>query len=349
MTAMIRVLIVDDSAVARKLLEHILAADPEVRVVGSACNGAEALEAITRHRPDVITMDINMPVMDGFAATRRIMETTPVPIVIVSSAVDPKESRVSFRAMEAGALTVLARPDGVGTAAFEAASRLLLETVKTMAGVSVVRRWSVKKDLVPESPLEIINPIDMVVIGASTGGPVALSQLLKNLPQDLPVPIAVVQHITVGFCEGFAEWLSQSSGFPVHLAQHGQKMLPGHVYIAPDGAHLGLDRGPCAVLDHGPPDTGLRPSVKHLFQSAAQVFRGRAAAILLTGMGQDGAKELLVLKYYGAITFAQDEQSSVVFGMPGEAVKYGAARYIMSPECIAIQLAKFFKPRAQPN
>ena len=338
---MIRVLIADDSAVSQQLLRQMIEADPELRVVGWAKNGQEAVQAVAWAKPDVITMDIHMPVMDGLEATRRIMESTPVPIVVVSGVSDREEPRLSFRALEAGALTTLARPPGPGNADHEQAGRVLISTLKTMAGVRVIRRWTAR----PAVARAVAvgggegNDIRIIAVGASTGGPVALQTLLKHLPE-MPVPMAVVQHISAGFCEGFVEWLGQSTGKTVRLATDGLLLQPGHIYVAPDGRHLELAAGPIARLTFGSPDAGLRPSVKQLFQSVARVWRHRAAAVLLTGMGEDGAEEMRLLKDLGALTIAQDEESCVVFGMPGAAVKRQGARFVLPPHLIAAQLAQ---------
>lgn len=344
----IKVLVVDDSSVARQLLGYILNADPVIRVTGAAVNGEEAIRMILRNKPDVVTMDINMPGINGFEATKRIMETAPVPIVIVSNAWNPNEARTSFLAVEAGALTVLSRPPGPDSPEFDSASRALVQTVKTMSGVRVIRRRS-QNPLSRQKRADGMAPLagsflaHIVVVGASTGGPVALKELLQNLPLNFPVPIAIVQHITEGFCPEFVRWLSESSGFPVQLAESSQLLTPGRAYVAPDGHYLELGLGPRAVLKSDDPNGGLRPSVARLFQSARRVFGAKTAGVLLTGMGRDGAYELLEIKNAGGLTFAQDEESSIVHGMPGEAIKLDAAIHILTPAKIASELARLVK------
>jgi two-component system chemotaxis response regulator CheB len=350
----IQVLIVDDSAVARQLMGFILNSDPGLRVIGSAINGDEAIRLISRNKPDVVTMDINMPGINGFETARRIMETAPVPIVIVSSAWNAKEARTSFLAMEAGALTVLSRPPGPDSPDFDLASRALIQTIKTMAGVRVIRRWG------PSSPSRMSRGgvisaqadsffAQVVVVGASTGGPVALKELLQKLPLDFPVPIAIVQHISEGFCPEFVRWLAESSGFAVQLAENAQLLRPGRAYVAPDGYYLELGQGPCALLKSDDANGALRPSVARLFQSSVRQFGSSVAAVLLTGMGRDGASELLDIKTAGGLTFAQDAESSVVHGMPGEAIKLGAARRVLPPEKIASELARLVKSVTFPT
>lgn len=342
---MIKVLIVEDSPVAQEFLIYILTSDPALQVVGVAQNGVEALEAVGRLRPDVITMDIHMPIMNGFDATRRIMETAPTPIVIVSGSMAATEVTYAFRAMEAGALAVVARPPGMNHDAFEAAARELIQTVKLMSEIKVVKRIrrTVRAGMPAPSPvMQATGPdvrIQVVAIGASTGGPPVLQKILSALPPDFPAPVLIVQHIAQGFVQGFAEWLSGTSRFPVHLASQGESPLPGHAYIPPEDLHMGVSRGPHILLSDQPPENGLRPSVDFLFRTIAQVVGPRAVGVLLTGMGRDGANELKAMKEKGAITIAQDEESCVVFGMPGEAIKIDAATHVLSPEDIAAALA----------
>lgn len=339
---MINVLIVDDSAVVRQLLEFIMGSDPEIMVIGTARDGEEAVRFMEQKKPDLITMDINMPRMDGFEATRRIMETTPVPIIIVTGSENIHEIATSFRAMEAGAVAILARPKGVGHSDFETSAKALVEAVKTYAEIRVVRRYprkegqpsmrtSLKAKMKVESKKECLR---VIAIGASTGGPVVLQTLLSGLKNAIPVPVLVVQHMTDGFGEGFVEWLRETTGFPVHIASDGEPLLPGHAYIARDGHQMGVAPGDRIRLAPDPAENGVRPSVSFLFRSVREVYGDMAIAILLTGMGRDGADELRLLKDAGAVTIVQDEQSSVVHGMPGEAIKLGAAMYVLSPEKI---------------
>ena len=343
---MIKVLVVEDSPVVRAFLVHVLGADPDIRVVGTAHDGEQALEAVVRLAPDVITMDIHMPKLDGIEATRRIMESDPVPIVIVSGSSDPKEVATTFLAMAAGALAVLRRPAGLGHPEHEATARELVQTVKLMSEVRVVRRWPRGHREALSAPPPAPRPAEpaparlrAVAIGASTGGPPALQAMLAALPEDFPAPILIVQHMAAGFIQGFADWLAQSSKLSVHLATHGETLLPGHVYVAPDDFQMKVARGDRIVLAGDPPDNGLRPSVAALFRSLAEVYGGEVAACLLTGMGRDGAAELKLLRSRGATTFAQDEASSVVHGMPGAAISLDAASFVLPPEKIAASLA----------
>ena len=348
---MIKVLIVEDSSVVREFLVYLLGSDPDIRVVGTASDGEQAIKAVKRYRPDVITMDIHMPKMDGLEATRRIMETDPTPIVIVSGSTDPHENTTTFRAMEAGALAVLARPTGIGHPDHETTASELVQTVKLMSEVKVVRRWpqTRREPVLPSAaqalvgkparvPGKIPVKIKVIAIGASTGGPPVLQTILAMLPKDFPLPVLIVQHMASGFVTSFVEWLAQSSGLPVHVAMHGELMLPGHVYVAPDECQMKVEHGGKIVLTKDEPENGLRPSVSYLFRSLAAVYGGGTIAGLLTGMGRDGAEELRLLKEKGAVTFAQDKDSSVVHGMPGEAIKLDAATFILAPDKIAAVL-----------
>jgi len=340
---LIKVLIAEDSPVVREFLIHILGSDPDIQVVGTANNGEEALDAVQRYRPDVITMDIHMPKMDGLEATRRIMETYPTPIVVVSGSTDPHENTTTFRAMEAGALAVLRRPNGIGHQDYDCTARELVQTVKLMAEVKVVRRWPQARR---ESALPVAAKpaageaakVKVIAIGASTGGPPVLQTILAMLPRDLPVPVLIVQHMATGFISSFVEWLAQSAGLPVHVAMHGEYLVPGHVYVAPDEFQMKIEHGGRVVLTRDEPESSLRPSVSYLFRSLAEVYGGGVVAGLLTGMGRDGAVELRLLKEKGAVTFAQDKDSSVVHGMPGEAIRLDAATYVLAPDKIAAVL-----------
>jgi two-component system chemotaxis response regulator CheB len=339
---MIKVLIVDDSHVVRDFMTYVLSSDPAIKVIGTAGNGEEAVRAVREKKPDVVTMDIIMPRMDGFEATRIIMEATPTPIVIVSASWDPKEVEKTFQAIEAGALAVLEKPVGVNHPNYERRAKELIKTVKLMSEVKVVRRKREGKHRtdIPETaaigtPMSEMMDIKAVAIGASTGGPQAIETILSGLPKDFPAPLLVVQHIAAGFVQGFADWLASASGLPVKIAAHGEYCRPGHGYIAPDDVQMGMDIAGRISLNKSEPENGLRPSVSYLFRSVAAVCGKNTVGVLLTGMGKDGAYELKLMKEKGAITIAQDKESCIVFGMPGEAVALNAAAYILSPVKIA--------------
>jgi len=332
----IKVLVVEDSAVVRMLLVHLLNADGEIEVIGIARNGREAMDFLVEKTPDVILMDIHMPEMDGFEATRRIMETRPTPIVICSATAKLSEATISFRLMEAGAVACVEKPVGQEHADFEAVVSHLRKTIKLMSEVRVVRRWPKKDGARPAPPPRRTSKrIEIIGIGASTGGPPVLQTILSALPKDFPVPILIVQHIAPGFLSGLADWLNQTTGLKVHVAAHAMQAMPGHVYLAPDNFHMGVRAGEVLTLSQDELKNGLRPSVAKLFESLAEAYASAAVGVLLTGMGKDGASELKRMFDGGAVTIVQDKESSVIHGMPGEAIALGAATHVLSADRIA--------------
>lgn len=343
---MINVLVVDDSPVARELVTHILSSDPGIRVIGTARDGEEAIETARELKPDVVTMDVHMPRMDGFEATRIIMETNPVPIVIVSGSVDPQEVSMTFRAVEAGAVAFVTRPAGKGHPDHEKSARELLRNVMAMSGVRLVRRWSrpareeSSRSLREREAGRDTSGTGVVAIGASTGGPVVIQRILASLTRDFAAPVLVVQHMARGFTAGFAEWLAQSSAIPVKLAVHGEPLHPGCAYVAPDGFDMQVERRGRIMLRKGNNANGHCPSVSSLFRSVAEIYGENAVGILLTGMGRDGAEELRLMRERGAVTMAQDEESSIVYGMPGAADMLNAATHILPPDSIAEMLKR---------
>jgi two-component system chemotaxis response regulator CheB len=346
---MIKVLIVDDSRVVQEYLQHILTSDPDIKVVGVATSGKQAITLAGEMKPDVITMDYHMPDMNGHEATRAIMETTPTPIVIVSGSLGTKEVSRSFSLIEAGALAVVLRPPGPNHPEFGSALKELIQTIKLMSEVKVIRRFNnlqkvhVKATEVNIPSVRVKGDIKLIVIGASTGGPMAIQKILSGLPRDLPVPVIIVQHISHGFVKGFVDWLSTSSGIPVKVASDGEQLKAGIGYMAPDNYHVGVREGLVLFFSSLPPHNGLRPSVNFLFRSVAQVFERNAIGVLLSGMGKDGAEELKNMRDKGAITIIQDKESSAIFGMPGEAMKLGAAMYILPIDRISGFLAELLK------
>ena len=341
--APIKVLIVEDCAITRDLLVRILSSVPEICVVHCARNGSEALASLAQCEPDVITMDIHMPGLDGYEVTRRIMETRPVPIIIVSSAYDPEDVTQTFHAMEAGAVAAVEKPPGPGAADYEKLARKLTDMVKAMAEVRVVKRWpharAAARVAAPALPREAGRgpsaEVQIVVIGASTGGPPVLEEILSALPKPFPAPILIVQHIASDFVQGLADWLTQRTGLPVSVAVDGHRAEPGCAYLAPDGSHLTVGAGGRIGCRIGEPENGLRPAVSCLFRSAAAEYGRNAVGVLLTGMGSDGAKELKVMREAGGVTIALDKASSIIHGMPGAAVELGAATHILPPGRIA--------------
>jgi len=264
--------------------------------------------------------------------------------VVCTASTSYSETHFAMHALEAGALSVLRKPKGLSDKDAAVDSAAIVDTLKLMSEVKLVRRWespppatlrSVQSLSEPAGRGDVHHPVSIVAIGASTGGPPAVLQILSGLTTAFPAPILLVQHISTGFAVGFAEWLASASGLPVRVAVDGETPLPGHVYVAPDDRHLSVGsrgelRTTCCEPQHG-----LRPSVGVLFRSVAEHIGSSSIGVLLTGMGRDGAEELKVMKDAGALTIAQDEESSVVFGMPGEAIKLDAARFVLPPQKIA--------------
>jgi two-component system, chemotaxis family, protein-glutamate methylesterase/glutaminase len=347
----LNVLIVEDSPTIREFLAAALGAFEGIRIVATAVDGESAIESVKTNRPDVITMDVHLPGMNGFEATRKIMETFPTPIIIVSGSVDTSEVTVGFRALEAGALAILPRPRGFGSPSHDREIRELAITIKTLAEVKVVKRWPQSRKpcaAAPLFPADAARPgpsVEIVAIGSSTGGPVALKTVLSSLPKHFPIPLVIVQHMADGFTEGFAEWLAGASAFPVQVARHREYVLPGKAYLAPQGMHMGITAGKVVQLSDEPAETGLRPSVSRLFHSVAENFGSKAIGVLLTGMGKDGAAELREMRERGAITIAQDKQSSVVHGMPGEAIRLEGATHVLPADGIAPVLERLVMRR----
>ncbi|GFO61506.1 chemotaxis response regulator protein-glutamate methylesterase [Geomonas silvestris] len=348
--SMIRVLVVEDSKTVQKALVAALEADPELRVVGTADSGEEAVEAAGTLRPDLITMDINLPGMDGFQATRAIMSNCPTPIVVVTGKLDPRDSDTLFRVMQAGALMVLGKPTAPGTPEHAESVARLVHHLKLMSEIKVVRRSFPEARALAALPAARpavpgnAGQVKVIGIGASTGGPPLLQRILSSLPEDLNAAVLLVQHMAEGFTENFVAWLKHSSRLPISLAQDGMPIEPGQVLVAPDGHHLEVAPGNRVALSLAPPDNGLRPSVAALFRSLARYCGRQSAGVLLTGMGSDGAKELKLLRQAGGITIVQNRESSVVFGMPGEAIRLDAASYVLPPEEIIELLTRLAAP-----
>lgn len=350
---MIRILVVDDSETVRQLMTYELDRQEDMTVVGVASNGLDAVRKAVKLKPDVITMDVKMPVMDGLEATREIMCTQACPVVIVSQYWDQDDKQKVFEALEAGAIAVANKPAGPGHAEYEPSLKHLLKKIRMMSEIKVVTRRRSKPAAIkaPETILKksgvscppACRPdcsvhkrnSKMVVIGASTGGPVVLRQIFEKLPSPYPLPILVVQHIAHGFLPGLVDWLGTATGHRILIAEHGMRPEPGQICFAPDERHMGLDNDGRILLSRDPKEYSLRPAVSYLFRTASQHAANKTIGILLTGMGSDGAAELKMLKDSGAATVIQSQESCVVFGMPGEAFKLDAARHILSPEEIS--------------
>lgn len=379
----IQILIVDDSVTSQRLLRKAFSGEPDIEVVGTAATGVEAVELADRLRPTLITMDLRMPDMDGLAATEEIMARCPTRIVMVSAEANSPDQKVTFDALQAGALEVMpklsltAEPGLAGGAAresgFERYRQELLSTVRAMASVSVLRRRRGQSGVYLRPPLPpapqpgpsaLLSPAGgalaspknlpapllaaaaplgkrfrFVGIGASTGGPQVIAQLVAALPAKLGFPIAVVQHMSAGFTVGFAKWLQGESKLRVKLAEDGELPRSGTIYLAPDQLHLRLSPEFQLRLSAEPMDQSFRPSVDELFKSLALALGPAAIGMLLTGMGTDGARGLLAMRKAGAWTLAQEAVSCVVNGMPQAAANLGAVDNFVSPSMIASVLA----------
>lgn len=342
---MIKVLLVDDSATTVEFLSALLDADDELSVVGRALDGAQAIRMMTLLQPDVVVMDINMPNMNGYEATMRILAIHPVPIIICSNVWQPGEVVRTFEAIEAGAVTAIPKPPGPGHPDFGRLASQFVQTVKTMAEIRVVCRkpWQQMRKNSQQAPLSQMETKivpKLLAMGASTGGPPAIKAILERLNKKFPLPIVIVQHISEGFAEGMASWLGKSISLPVKIAEHEERLQDGHVYLAPAAVQMGVAKGRIIIDKTACAENGLRPSVSFLFRSVADEYGMYGLGVLLTGMGKDGAAELKALRKKGALTIAQDEASAVVNGMPGEAVKLQAASHVLPPVEIARLLTK---------
>lgn len=356
---MIRVMLVDDSLVALTILKKMLNESPDVEVVGTAANGMEALEMIPRVNPNVICTDLHMPRMDGLKLTREVMQRHPLPILVVSVSVQDGDDENIFQLLEAGAIDVFPKPrGGLDGAMDRGLTRELLTKVKILSGVVPIRRH---RRGVPASAISAPQAAPaprlggapcpkMLVIGASTGGPQAIMEILSELPADLPMPIICVQHISIGFLTEMVEWLNKHTPLQVCIAREGETPVAGRVYFPPEENHLLFDehRRFLASRD-GVHEFFMEsapwhcPSVDVTFHSAVMAYGREAMGVLLTGMGRDGAEGMAAMARAGCITVAQDEESCVVFGMPQQAIALGAARHVLPLSRIPL----FIKESAQ--
>lgn len=362
----IRVVIVDDSALMQRVLTGLLQQDTAIQVVGTAANGREAIDVVERLRPDVVTMDVRMPVMDGLATTEHLMANCPTPILVLT-ALAQHDVDITFKMLGAGALDVVEKPVGNDPMALMRQAHDLIRRVKLLARVKVVRhlrgrrrseeavpmpaassaRASYARVAAPPArlqphpgmlPMEAAQPFPVLIIGASTGGPRVVNQILSTLPPGFPAAVIVVQHIAAGFSEGMAEWLGYQCRLPVVVATEHMAVKPGVVLIAPDSNDFLLDTGGTVHLSR---NSVLlqRPSVDVAMQAAAAMFGRRCIGVLLTGMGRDGAYGMLTIRRAGGHTIAQDEATSAIFGMPKAAIDLNAAAEVLAAPLIAERLS----------
>ncbi|MBE9504453.1 MAG: chemotaxis response regulator protein-glutamate methylesterase [Proteobacteria bacterium] len=331
-----KVLIVDDSAVVRNLLSSILSKDPSIEVIGTAPDPYIARDKIVKYHPDVITLDVEMPRMDGITFLKKLMKHFPIPVVIVSS-LTPKGAITTMKAFEAGAVEVIAKPEMDITKGLEIVSARIIEKVKIAATAKVkkrdARKEAVDKRRQPLTTKALAQSTNKIVaIGASTGGTEAIREVLISMPANSP-GIVIVQHMPEKFTKMFAKRLNEQCAMDVKEAREGDGVYPGVVLIAPGNHHMVLKRSGARYyvkLNQNPPVFHQRPSVDVLFESVATYTGANSVGVIMTGMGADGAGGLLKMKEAGAKTIAQDEKSSIVFGMPKEAIKLGAAQKVIS-------------------
>ncbi len=359
----IRVLVVDDSAFMRKMVSEIVARDPALCVVGQARDGADALAKLAALQPDVVTLDVEMPVLDGYGTLAQIMQRRPTPVLMLSS-LTQAGADATLRCLEMGAVDVLGKPSGSISLDIEKVAAELLAKIKAAAGASVART-------VAPPPGEIAVPppgknpslrpiaaaptsggefragreqIKALVIGASTGGPRALQTLIPALPADLGLPIVIVQHMPPGFTASLARRLEQTSPFTAKEAEEDDRLRPGQILVAPGGFHLQFDAGGVARLTTEPPVHGVRPSVDITFASLSRLYGAHLLAVLLTGMGRDGARGLKLIRDGGGRTLAEDETTCVVYGMPKAAVELGGVGSLLPLPALAPAIARACLP-----
>jgi len=364
----IRVLIVDDSVVIRRLLSDELGKDPDLEIVGTAATGKIALAKIPQVNPDILTMDIEMPEMDGLEAVTEIRKIYAKLPIIMFSTLSQRAARETFEALSRGANDYVTKPANVGSAAL-AMQRVREELIPKIKGLCPQISVATTADTPPPTskvsplPKAVLKktssegPIEIVAIGVSTGGPNALADLFEALPSNLPVPIVIVQHMPPVFTKCLADRLTARGKTPVEEGAVGMVLKPGHAYLAPGDYHMVVTRQGAHVelnLNQDPPENSCRPAVDVMFRSVAQLYGGRTLAVILTGMGYDGLRGCEILREAGAQILAQDEASSVVWGMPGAVAQAGLADTILPLPMIAneiatrVQKGQMTQPSPQP-
>jgi two-component system chemotaxis response regulator CheB len=344
LTTTLNVLVAIHNLAVRGSVLRLLETDQRIHVLRLVRDGRELVALVKKLRPDLVLLGVRLDRLDGLGAVQEIMRECPTPSLIIADDPDIKDEELSARAMQSGALTVLHPPLGNDRA--ERYRREFLDTLAVMATVKLVRRWGEKTPPPQSRKAKAPQPVQacIVAIGASTGGPAALEAIIAELPKNFPAPILVVQHIAIGFIDGVASWLDRSSRLRVKVAEDGEPLRGGTVYLAPDDRHLGVRGRSTIALSTDPPVGGFRPSASFLFDSVARAFGRDALAVILTGMGRDGLEGLRCMHSAGGMVIAQSEDSCVVFGMPGAAIEDGIAHHTISPRQIGAALAEMARP-----
>lgn len=338
---MIKILIADDSIVVRSILKDALNSVEDMVVVGEAVDGEEAVRLTGNLRPDIVIMDILMPVMGGLEATETIMARFPTPILILSSTLDERDVKLAFTAIKKGALDVMGKPAGVIQENQQEFISRLAEKIRMLARIKVIHHISRKLQRQEPAVKEKNGRRNILAIGASTGGPKAVMSIVKTLPATLDAMVFIVQHISSGFAKGFAQWLNVECQLPVRLAEDGVIPKKGEILVAPNDSQMILDGKSISLMDD-PPVNCCKPSIDVFFSSLSLEHGAQTVAVLLTGMGKDGAQGLSDLRERGGKTIVQDEKSCVVFGMPKAAIALNAADEILPLSDIPSALSQIF-------
>lgn len=352
MSSKVRVLVVDDSPLVRQLIIDALQKDGDIEVVGTADDGEQAVARAAELKPQVITMDVDMPVMDGLAATERIMAETPTPILVLTADPRKQSNELTHRALSVGALALRVKPAVDSELASLAREVKLLSTVRVIRHVRALNKKSVStsQPSLPEAGTAFApSAFGLVCIASSTGGPQVVQRLLADLPPDFPLPICIVQHINAAFSEPLVSWLAGVTKLKVKVAKEGDLLAPGQVLLAPSDAHLIIAaRGRVSVVS-GEARDGHLPSASMLLESAAKIYGRRAIGVVLTGMGTDGVDGLGAIRTAGGRTLAQNQESSVVFGMPGAAMSRGIVDHTVHGDELAAALVKLARGQDLPR
>lgn len=330
MKGQIKILVVDDSLLMQKILIDLLQSDPQISIIGTARDGEEALSKIANLHPDVVTLDIEMPRMNGLTAVRKIMETNPLPVVMIS-ALAQKEAQLTLKALELGAVDYVTKPSGPISLNMNTVKNELLSKVKTAASANI--RRAKPRMMEATAPSKAKTSDRIISIAASTGGPAAVAYILKHIPENTP-PILVVQHMQKGMTKLFAEGLNQECKLKVKEAEEGDVVQEDLALIAPGGFHMLVTKSGKINLTTSPPVNYVRPSADVMMKSAAKTYASKNIGVILTGMGTDGAKGIEAIKNKGGVTIAQDKKTCVVFGMPDAAIKTGCVDFVTPLEGI---------------